>query len=206
MLSTLDRYQRIAPLYDLLDLPFEYGRYRHIRPQLFEGLSGRILDAGVGTGRNIPYYPPSAHVVGIDLSPAMLARAERRARSHGRAVELHRMDVTRLELPDRSFDAAVASFLFCVLPKELQTPALREIGRVLKPGGTLRLIEYVRPKGKLRAALARLWEPWMAWAYGAGFDRHTEEHVNESGLELLESRFLVDDLIKLISLRKSPTG
>lgn len=203
MRSTFDRYQRIAPLYDLLDLPFEYGRYRHIRPLLFQGLSGRILDAGVGTGRNIPYYPPDAHVIGIDLSPAMLARADRRARQQGRAVELYQMDVTRLDMPDRSFDAAVASFLFCVLPDELQVPALREIGRVLKPGGTLRLLEYVRPRGALRAALARLWEPWMAWAYGAGFDRRTEEHVAESGLEILESRFVVDDLIKLISLRAS---
>jgi hypothetical protein len=52
--STLDRYQRIAAFYDLLDYPFEQGRYRHLRPQLFEGLSGRILDAGVGTGRNPP--------------------------------------------------------------------------------------------------------------------------------------------------------
>ena len=54
-LSTLDRYQRIAWAYDLLDLPFEYGRYRTIRPQMFAGLSGRILDAGVGTGRNFPF-------------------------------------------------------------------------------------------------------------------------------------------------------
>lgn len=203
MRSTLERYQRIASLYDLLDLPFEYGRYRHIRPLLFQGVSGRILDAGVGTGRNIPFYPPDAQVVGIDLSPAMLARAARRARKLGRSVELHRMDVTRLDMPDRSFDAAVASFLFCVLPDERQVAALREIGRVLKPGGILRLLEYVRPKGALRSALARLWEPWMAWAYGAGFDRHTEQHVPESGLELLESRFVVDDLIKLISLRAS---
>ncbi|MCL4765502.1 MAG: methyltransferase domain-containing protein [Hyphomicrobiaceae bacterium] len=203
MRSTLERYQRIASLYDLLDLPFEYGRYRRIRPLLFQGVSGRILDAGVGTGRNIPFYPPDSQVVGIDLSPAMLARAARRARKLGRSVELHRMDVTRLDMPDRSFDAAVASFLFCVLPDERQVAALREIGRVLKPGGILRLLEYVRPKGALRSALARLWEPWMAWAYGAGFDRHTEQHVPESGLELLESRFVVDDLIKLISLRAS---
>ena len=51
-LSNLDRYQRIAWAYDFLDFPFEYVRYRKIRPQMFRGLSGRILDAGVGTGRN----------------------------------------------------------------------------------------------------------------------------------------------------------
>ena len=65
MTTNFERYQRIAPFYDLLDLPFEYGRYRRIRALLFEGLSGRLLDAGVGTGRNFPFYPPGASVVGI---------------------------------------------------------------------------------------------------------------------------------------------
>jgi ubiquinone/menaquinone biosynthesis C-methylase UbiE len=201
--TNFDRYQRIASVYDLLDLPFEYGRYRHIRPKLFEGLSGRILDAGVGTGRNIPFYPASATVIGVDLSPAMLARAGQRARRLGRMVELHQMDITSLTFADQSFDAAVSSFLFCVLPDEIQVSALREIARVLKPGGTLRLLEYVRPQGTLRSVIARLWEPWMAWAYGAGFDRRTEEHVVCAGLEILESRFVVDDLIKLISVRRA---
>ena len=134
----------------------------------------------------------------------MLARARRRAERLGRAVELRAMDVTRLDLPDRTFDAAVASFLFCVLPDELQVAALRELERVLKPGGTLRTLDYVRPQGKLRGAIARVWEPWMAWAFGAGFDRRTEEHVRETGLATVESRFVVGDLIKLTSLRRPP--
>jgi ubiquinone/menaquinone biosynthesis C-methylase UbiE len=196
--DTLHRYQRIARFYDLLDLPFEHGRYRHIRPRLFEGLEGRLLDAGVGTGRNMPYYPPRANVVGIDLSPAMLARAERRCRLAPCSVELHEMDVTRLDFPDASFDAAVATFLFCVLPDALQVPALRELGRVVRPGGAIRLLEYTRPRGAFRRAVTKLWEPWVAWAYGAGFDRRTEEHVPEAGLRLTASRFVVDDLIKLI--------
>jgi SAM-dependent methyltransferase len=64
-------YERIAPFYDLLELPFEYGVYRSIRPLLFQGLSGRILDAGVGTGRNTPFYPAGSEVVGVDSSSAM---------------------------------------------------------------------------------------------------------------------------------------
>ena len=102
MTSTLQRYQRIASLYDLLDLPFEYGRYRRIRPLLFAGLSGRILDAGVGTGRNAPFYPAGSSVVGIDLSPAMLARAERRRALSAATIELRQMDVTSLDLPPAS--------------------------------------------------------------------------------------------------------
>src|SRR5258707_9514585 len=98
-LSNFDRYQRIAWAYDLLDLPFEYGRYRKIRPQIFRGLSVHILDAGVGTGRNFPFYPPGSEVVGIDLSPAMLARAERRRPLATTTVELGQIDVTRLGFP-----------------------------------------------------------------------------------------------------------
>jgi len=174
--SDLDRYERIAPLYDLLDLPFEYSR---------------------------AYYPPEAQVVGIDISPAMLARAERRRLSLGAQVELHQMDVTNLAFADHSFDGAVATFLFCVLPDDLQVGALREIGRVVKSGGIIRLLEYVRPRTSLRRAIVRLWEPWVARAYGASFDRRTEEHVPEAGLELVESRFVVGDLVKLISIRKT---
>ncbi len=198
-MSNFERYERIAAFYDLLDLPFEYGRYRKIRPLMFEGLSGRILDAGVGTGRNFPFYPPTAEVIGIDQSPAMLARAERRRGSAAAPVTLRRMDVTRLDYPDHYFDAAVATFLFCVLPDELQVPALKELGRVVKPGGLIRLLEYTRPSGAIRRAITKIWEPWVYWAYGAGFNRRTEEHVPEAALQLIDSRFVAGDLIKIIT-------
>jgi ubiquinone/menaquinone biosynthesis C-methylase UbiE len=197
-LSNFERYERIAWVYDLLDLPFEYGRYRKIRPMLFRGLSGRILEAGVGTGRNFPFYPPGSEVVGIDLSPAMLAQAERRRPTAVAKVELRQMDVTRLNFPDRSFDAAVATFLFCTLPDELQVAGMRELGRVVKPGGAIRCLEYTRSSGGLRRAMTRLWDPWVYWAYGAGFDRETEKHVPEAGLQLRKSRFVADELIKLL--------
>jgi ubiquinone/menaquinone biosynthesis C-methylase UbiE len=199
--SNFSRYQRIAPFYDLLDLPFELARYRGIRPLMFAGLSGRILEAGVGTGRNLPFYPPGSEVVGIDLSPAMLARAARRQASSAANVTLRQMDVTSLALADDSFDAAIATFLFCVLPDALQVPALSELGRVVKAGGLIRLLEYTRPRTAHRRIITRLWEPWIHWAYGAGFDRRTEQHVPEAGLELVESRLVVDEVIKLITAR-----
>jgi ubiquinone/menaquinone biosynthesis C-methylase UbiE len=197
-----ERYERIAAFYDWLDLPFEFGWQRRIRPQLFEGLSGRLLDAGVGTGRNFPFYPAGSHVVGIDFSPAMLARAERRTQlSAAASIKLTKMDVTRIDLPDRSFDAAVATFLFCVLPDESQIAALRELGRVVKPGGMIRLLNYVRPGGTVRGAIANLWQPCVARAFGASFNRHTETAIPAAGLLLLESRYVVHDLIKLMVAR-----
>ena len=94
------RYAGIARFYDLLDLPFEYGRYRPLRRELLQGLSGRILDAGVGTARNAPFYPKGAEVVGIDISEAMLARAVKRSRTLGVPVTLAAMDALRTGFPD----------------------------------------------------------------------------------------------------------
>lgn len=190
------RYRRIARLYDLLDAPFEYLRYRRLRRMLFAGLSGRVLDTGVGTGRNMPFYPPTATVTGIDVSPEMLARAaERRARL-GVPVVLLAGDVRETGFPDDTFDVVVASFLFCVLPEEDQLPALRELARICKPGGEVRLLEYTRPRGTFRRFLTRLWAPWVRWAYGASFDREVERHMPEAGLEPIEGRFVVDELIR----------
>jgi ubiquinone/menaquinone biosynthesis C-methylase UbiE len=199
--ANFSRYERIAPFYDFLDLPFEYTLYRRIRVLLFERLSGRLLDAGVGTGRNIPFYPPDSHVVGIDFSPAMLACAKRKADRSTASIELREMDITSLDFADSTFDAAIASFLFCVLPDALQVPALRELGRVVKPGGTIRLLNYVRPRGIVRGAIAKLWRPCVARAFGASFDRQTENAIPEAGLLLLDSRYVFDDFIKLIVAR-----
>lgn len=199
--SNFSRYQRIAPFYDLLDLPFERRRYRALRPLLFHGLTGQLLDAGIGTGRNCEFYPRGAIVSGIDTSPAMLTRAHDRCPTLAAGGRLYEMDVTDLAFPAASFDAAVATFLFCVLPDDSQVPALRELGRVVKPSGLIRLLEYVRPRGTLRRIVSRLWQPWIGWAYGASFDRQTERHIPEAGLELVDSRYVIDDLVKLLTAR-----
>jgi ubiquinone/menaquinone biosynthesis C-methylase UbiE len=195
------RYRRIAPVYDLLELPFEYTRYRPLRQMLFAGLSGRILDAGVGTGRNIPFYPAGSEVTGIDTSPEMLARAERRRARLGARVELLERDVRATGFPDGSFDAVVATFLFCVLAEQDQVPALRELARVCKSGGEIRLLEYKRPQSFYRRLLTRVWEPWVRWAYGASFDRDVARNVPVAGLELEDARFVVDELIQYVVAR-----
>ncbi|MCH7887676.1 MAG: class I SAM-dependent methyltransferase [Proteobacteria bacterium] len=197
----------VTRLYDLVDLPFEYGRYRPLRRQVFEGASGLILDAGVGTGRNIPFYPESCRVIGIDVSPAMLAQARRRRAKLGKEVELLEMDVLATTFPDRHFDTIVATFLFTVLDQRQQLPALKELARIAKPGGQIRLLDCAYSSDPLRRLVMRLWAPWARWAYGAAFDRHTERYLPDAGLEIVSQRFLYRDIIKLIVARPhAPQG
>lgn len=198
--QTRKTYRRIAPFYDLIDLPFEYGRYRSIRPFLFHGLRGRILDAGVGTGRNMSFYPAGSNVVGVDVSPEMLERARRRTKKSAAAVQLLQMDITRLDFADASFDSAVASFVFCTLPKELQRPALCELNRVVKPNGSIRLMEYTAPQGPVRRVIAQLFSPWVRWAFGASLDRNIEQIVCQAGLIITHTRN-VTSAIQLVEIR-----
>jgi ubiquinone/menaquinone biosynthesis C-methylase UbiE len=201
-------YERIAGLYDLLDVAFEYARYRPLRRLMFKGLSGKILDAGVGTGRNMAFYPERANVIGIDLSNAMLARARgRQTRAMGRQgragmnVDLRIASVLDTGFADNEFDAIVATFLFCVLDDADQQPALEELKRICKPDGEIRILEYAWSKSNFRRMIMAAWAPWVKWAYGAAFDRDTEQYVEAAGLELVESRFVHKDIIKLIVVR-----
>jgi ubiquinone/menaquinone biosynthesis C-methylase UbiE len=195
-------YERIAPWYDVLDLPFEWLRYRHIRPGIFDAVAGatRLLDCGVGTGRNVPYYPPRTLVTGIDLAPAMLERARWRAKRWRPDVQLTQADVLRLPFANGTFCAATATFLFCVLPDELQVPALREMARVVRPGGRIVLLEYAMSHRPIRRLMMKMWAPWVRLAYGAGFDRRTHAHALAAGLHVESRRYICADIIVQMSI------
>jgi ubiquinone/menaquinone biosynthesis C-methylase UbiE len=190
-------YERIAPFYDAIDLPFELGRYRQLRPLLFRGLSGRILDAGVGTGRNIASYPPGSQVYGVDQSPAMLERAARRSRKSGVDVVLVTMDLASLNFADGTFDAAVASFVFCTMPPDVRHSALHSLARVVKPGGPVRMLEYAPARTAFRRMVARAWQPWARWAFGANLAHDIEPELAEASLRVTSSRYVTGS-IKLI--------
>ena len=194
-------YRRVAPFYDILDLSFEQRRYQALRPLLFEGASGAVLDAGVGTGRNMAFYPPGSHAVGIDLSWPMLRRAARRRAQATADTALAAMDVCALAFADDSFDRIASSFLFCVLDADRQLPALKALARVCKPAGEIRVLEYALSEDPYRRFVMRLWTPWVRLVYGARFDRDTERYVPAAGLELIERRFLYRDVIKMLVLR-----
>ncbi len=194
-------YARVAWLYDFLDAPFEHGRYQPLRRAVFDDTAGQMLDAGVGTGRNMPFYPEGAEMTAIDLSPHMLARAERRQARLGVQVDLKQMNVTATDFADARFDHVIATFLFCVLDPEHQLPALKELKRICKPDGEIRILEYEYSRNPWRRFVMKLWAPWVKFMYGASFDRHTEQYAEAAGLRVVEERFLYEDIVKLLVLK-----
>ena len=199
--TTKARYDRIAPIYDLMEALPE-RQFRSWREKLWAQVpEGRVLEVGVGTGKNIPNHRPGVEVVGIDISQRMLQRAQHRVDELGKTAELHQMDAQHLDFPDDSFDAAVATFVFCSVPDAVQ--GLRELGRVVKPDGKIVLLEHVRVnKPEVIGRVMDLLDPMVVRLMGPHINRRTEENVHRAGLEVERVEALAPlDLVKLIVAR-----
>lgn len=195
------RYNRIAPLYDLMGGLIERSRYSKWRELLWSKAEGiNILEVGVGTGKNLPYYPGDTEITAIDLSDKMLKRAKDRASKQKVKVRLQQMDVQSLEFEDNTFDTVVASFVFCSVPSPLR--GLMEVGRVCKAGGKVVLLEHVLSANRTLAWLMNLASPVVVRMIGANINRRTVENVSKSGLVVEQVTDLGAGIFKLIEARK----
>jgi phosphatidylethanolamine/phosphatidyl-N-methylethanolamine N-methyltransferase len=197
-------YDRIAPLYDLLDAAYERSWKGRLRAELFARARGRILDVGIGTGANIPHYPEGCEVVGIDSSRGMLDRAAGHARSHGRRLDLFQMNLLDLAFADDMFDTVAATFVLICIPKELQLDALRELRRVCRPDGQILILDYGLSSRPVMRALMRTISPWLRFAFAASYDAGTESHIPGAGLRVVERRSYMQDAVRLLVLKPVP--
>ena len=193
------KYNITGRFYDILDYPWE-RQYRRWRPGLVKDVRGSVLEAGVGTGRNLKYYPPGVKLTAIDLSKVMLKRAMKRAKSAACEIEICQEDATVMEsIPANHFDWLVSTFLCCVMPDELQPLAIKQFERVLKPGGRFRLLEMKYPGNLGLKRLFQLFSPFVEKVYGARFDRNTFDYVQESSkLKISKTYFLKWDVYLVI--------
>lgn len=132
-----------AMIYDRQLAKAEKAGLSDFRAGLLAGAAGDVLEIGGGTGANLPFYGPAvASLTLTEPEPAMLRRLQRRVRAHGAAVKVLRAPAEDLPFDDRSFDAVVSTLVLCGVDD--QPRALRELRRVLRPGGRLLFLEHVR--------------------------------------------------------------
>ena len=180
-MSAASKYNRIAPIYELIDLPLELPYFRKWRKEALSGLSGKVLEVGVGTGRNLKYYPSSCSVTGIDNSKGMLEKAGEKAKGM-KNVTLLLMDAEHLEFPDNSFDYVVTTFVLCTIPDPVK--ALKEMRRVLKPSGELIALEHMHSSDPFIARLEDLINPILFFLLGDHTTRHTVRDIKEAGFTI----------------------
>lgn len=177
-------YDRNARFYDVLEWPVERLLFRRWRAALWRRVAGpELIEIGVGTGKNVPYYPEGVQVTALDLSEGMLERARRvLARHPEKAVALYRMDAEDLDFADDAFDEALATFVFCSVPDPVA--GLREARRVTRPGGRLHLLEHQRADAApLGRVMDRLDGP-LHRASGVHIARRTVENVRAAGWQI----------------------
>ncbi|MGH2653340.1 MAG: class I SAM-dependent methyltransferase [Actinomycetota bacterium] len=175
-------WAKLAPKYDrVIRLPerllFEGGR-----AWVCSQAQGEVLEIAIGTGLNLPYYPQEARLTGIDFSPEMLELAHQRARELDRDVDLRVGDAQQMEFADSSFDTVVCTLSLCSIPDDEK--AVAEIGRILRPGGRVLLLEHVRSPNSLVRSFQRLLDPITVRFQGDHMLREPLDHLIAGGFQI----------------------
>lgn len=173
--------QHILPW--LIDIACGLPMVQSKRRSLVPLAQGRVLEIGMGTGRNLPFYDRSklTQLVGVDPALQMHRLARHRSQRAGIDVELVGLSAERLPLPDEHFDTVVCTYTLCSIPDP--AAALHEVRRVLKPGGRLLFCEHGRaPDANIARWQDRLQPMWMPLAGGCHLDRDVPLLLRDAGL------------------------
>lgn len=194
------RYDRLAPYFDRIESMMEKMMMGELREKIWQKVQGdNILEVGVGTGKNFPYYPAKP-ITAIDFSPAMINEASKKRKHLGVVVDLSIMDVQQLDFPDNHFDSVIGTFLFCSVPDPKQ--GLLELKRVCKPGGEVLLLEHVLSSNRFAAAIMHLLNPITVRLVGANINRETVKTVQASGFSSVEVMPESSHIVKIIKAVK----
>ncbi|MGI9020660.1 MAG: class I SAM-dependent methyltransferase [Solirubrobacterales bacterium] len=161
---------------------------------------GRTLELAVGTARNLPLYREDVELTGVDLSPEMLALGRRRAEEIGHPAKLQEGDAQDLDFEDESFDTVVCTLGFCTIPDPRR--GLAEAHRVLRPGGSLVLLEHVRSRSRPVRAGQRLLEPLAVRFEADHLLRDPADHLEDVGFEIAELERSKWGIVERVSARK----
>ncbi len=170
----------------LINLAMKQRTLTEKRAQIVPRARGRVVEVGIGSGLNLPFYGPDVrHVDGVDPSPELLRQARVRAKAVAFPVQLHEGSAENLALDDGCADTAVMTWTLCSIPSPQL--ALDEIRRVLKPSGVLLFAEHgLAPEPRVAAWQRRLDPLWRRVAGGCHLSRPIDELIRTAGFELTD--------------------
>jgi ubiquinone/menaquinone biosynthesis C-methylase UbiE len=177
---------------------FSYGDDQRLGPhkrELFAKIRGETLMVAAGTGNDFRFFPPGRSFIAIDISEKMLERAAKKAATYRGTIDLRQMDVCQLEFGDNTFDTAVTVCTFCSVPKPVA--GLRELYRVLKPGGQILMFEHVRSRIGPLGVFLDLMTP-LSKRLGPDLNRDTVGNVQKAGFRIRREENVYLDIIKTI--------
>jgi ubiquinone/menaquinone biosynthesis C-methylase UbiE len=192
------RYNRVAKIYDVLENPMEMMALKEWRIEVMKELKGKVLEIGVGTGKNIEYYPQDIDITAIDFSEKMLEKAYEKARKFHKKVKLLNMDAQNMDFPDNTFDAIFTTCVFCSVPDPIL--GLKEMRRVCKPKGKIIMIEHVRSEKKVLGVIMDILNPIVVNTYGANINRKTVDNINSAEFINVTVANLFSDIVKKIEI------
>jgi ubiquinone/menaquinone biosynthesis C-methylase UbiE len=193
-------WDKYATRYDNDMRFFERFQFAGGREWVCGQATGEVLEVAVGTGRNLAHYPDGVRVTGIDFSPAMLEVARRHAAEVGREVVLRVADAQALPFPDSSFDTVVCTLGLCGFPDE--RAAIAEMHRVLRPGGTLLLLDHIGSHHRLIRLGQRLLERMTVRTLGDYQTRRPLPLVEQAGFVVLRRERLKAGTVERVAARK----
>jgi ubiquinone/menaquinone biosynthesis C-methylase UbiE len=192
------RYNRASIIYDIFESPMEMMALKKWRVDLMKDIKGKVLEIGVGTGKNIPYYPDDMDITAIDFCEKMLNKAKLKAEALNKKVKFYNMDAELMEFHDNTFDTVFTTCVFCSVPDPVQ--GLKEIKRVCKPGGKIIMIEHVRSEKKVLGLIMDLFNPLVVNSYGANINRRTVNNIEKAGFSRVNVVNLYSDIVKKITI------
>ncbi len=196
-------WDRLAPGYDKNVRIPERLLFAGGREWVCSRARGDVLEISVGTGRNLPHYPPDVRITAVDISARMLEIARARAAELGRDADLRLGDAQALELSDSSFDTVVCTLALCSIPDP--RAAVAEMKRVLRPGGRALLLEHARSPRRLVRTIQRALEPITVWLEGDHLLREPLELLTIEGFEIAEVGRSKLGIVERVAARK-PVG
>ena len=200
-LHTQRKWDKAAANFDLMAGKGAERRWLAHKQKLFSNMQGKVLFLALGTGLDIPAFPPGQDITAIDISPEMIKRARARMADYSGSITAEAMDVHDLSFEDGQFDQIYTSCTFCSVPRPVA--GLTALKRVLKPGGELFMFEHTGSK-YFPLNLMMKFMSIITEKVGPSMDRQTVDNVEKAGFHVTEVEHVFLDVVKIIKARKEP--